>query len=428
MIVHKKWNKWISKTFIALLDQGVFSSANFLLNVLLARWMTEKDFGMYSVSYTVFLLLSVFHNAIILEPASVIGPSRYQQNLGEYIIATSKAHFLVTTPIALLFLATGLVFRVFGLSSEISDVLISLGFSFPIILYLWWFRRACYLQNNPFAAFWTSVSYSVLLCAGIIFLYNTGKVSLMPTYLLFSVVSLLSTLPVTWRQKLQTSSQNISLKKILQDDWNFGKWVMIGGLFYIGAGQIQTFFVAAIAGFEGAAVLRAMSNFFLPMALTVTAVSTLALPILSRDYGNQDYKSLIRKGILMTTLLSGACIAYIIGIAFGIQPLEMILYAGKYADYVRIGLILSFIPFLTALSSGFSLILRSMQKVNTYIYVNASAFFVGIPSAWFFTLWWGVDGAAFSLVLSYVVSTLVTIGIFLKIYLDSRGIYEKFAK
>ena len=37
----KGWMPWVGKGSLAILDQGLFASSNFLVNVLLARWLAR---------------------------------------------------------------------------------------------------------------------------------------------------------------------------------------------------------------------------------------------------------------------------------------------------------------------------------------------------------------------------------------------------
>ncbi len=407
---------WGKQGFIALLDQGLFSTANFLLNIFLANWMIKEEYGIFSVLSTLLLFISGVHNAFILEPASVLGPSRYQTNLTEYIKATSKLHFILTFFLGLLLSVCGLCVLISDSTSKMGWGLIIIGFSVPFILYTWWIRRAHYLLHNPSGALLTSFIYITTLLCSVFILKGLKRVNIYSSLLIWVISSILSVVLIPKRRDRTLNPVNFKIEKLVKENFHFGKWVMTGGILYIGAGQIQTFTLAHVGGFEGVAIFRAMYNFFLPMALTVTAVSTLVMPYLSRDFGKNNKKVLIRKGLGMTVVLSGISLLYIVILALSIETLERVLYSGKYGHYVHIGMILSLVPLFTAISSGFSVMLRSMQMVKTYIIVNSGVFLSGITSAWFFVIWWGVEGAAWSLVLVNFISTLINIGLFLSKY------------
>ena len=41
---------WLKKGSLAVLDQGLFSGANFVVNILLARWLTPEEYGAFAVA------------------------------------------------------------------------------------------------------------------------------------------------------------------------------------------------------------------------------------------------------------------------------------------------------------------------------------------------------------------------------------------
>jgi hypothetical protein len=93
---------WVTKGSLALLDQGLLSSSNFLVAILLARWLTRDQYGAYALAFSIFLLLAGFHNAFLLEPMSVFGPESYSRCLRSYIKKLFGFHFVLTLALSLL--------------------------------------------------------------------------------------------------------------------------------------------------------------------------------------------------------------------------------------------------------------------------------------------------------------------------------------
>ena len=69
---------WFSKGALAVFDQATYSLGNFLLNVLLARWLSSSDYGFFALGFAVLLFFQGLQNALVLEPMSILGPSRYR--------------------------------------------------------------------------------------------------------------------------------------------------------------------------------------------------------------------------------------------------------------------------------------------------------------------------------------------------------------
>src|SRR5512140_1314698 len=66
-------------------DQALSSGANVAINFVLAAWLTEGQYGVFCVGSTMFLIAAGFHNSLILEPVSVLGASRFVQDIHDYL-------------------------------------------------------------------------------------------------------------------------------------------------------------------------------------------------------------------------------------------------------------------------------------------------------------------------------------------------------
>src|SRR5437667_12256097 len=68
----------------AFLDQGLFAASNFFVNVLMARWLPPSQYGVFSVAFSLFLVLGTFHTAFLIEPMMVFGSSKYRVSFPDY--------------------------------------------------------------------------------------------------------------------------------------------------------------------------------------------------------------------------------------------------------------------------------------------------------------------------------------------------------
>ncbi len=75
----------LRKGSIAILDQAMISGSNFAIGILLARWLSPEGYGTYALTFSIFLLLSQIQQALLLEPQSVLGPSRFADQPPQYL-------------------------------------------------------------------------------------------------------------------------------------------------------------------------------------------------------------------------------------------------------------------------------------------------------------------------------------------------------
>src|SRR5829696_8092535 len=76
---------WLEKGFWAVADQGLFATSNFVLNIMLARWLSPQDYGAFAAMFAVFLLVGTIHTGLLTEPMLVFGSARYKDRLSEYL-------------------------------------------------------------------------------------------------------------------------------------------------------------------------------------------------------------------------------------------------------------------------------------------------------------------------------------------------------
>src|SRR3984893_19403337 len=87
-VTKPKWlresSRWIRGGIFAVVDQGLMSGSNFALSILLARWLTPEQYGAYAVALSIFFFVSTVHQALLLEPLSVLGTSEYSVRRRDY--------------------------------------------------------------------------------------------------------------------------------------------------------------------------------------------------------------------------------------------------------------------------------------------------------------------------------------------------------
>ena len=125
--------RWGSKAGFSIADQAIVSGANFALNILLARWLSPTEYGAFAIAFSILLFLSGFHNALILEPMSVIGPSQYREDLARYLGINLWIHGGITFGLSIILVFFGVILNVMGNSRLISS-LFGLSLAVPFIL------------------------------------------------------------------------------------------------------------------------------------------------------------------------------------------------------------------------------------------------------------------------------------------------------
>src|SRR5260370_28321963 len=70
-----------TKGGLAVLDQGLISGSNFLVGILLARWLAPEEYGAYALAFAIFLLLSFVSQSLLFDPMAGFSGSSYRKSI-----------------------------------------------------------------------------------------------------------------------------------------------------------------------------------------------------------------------------------------------------------------------------------------------------------------------------------------------------------
>jgi O-antigen/teichoic acid export membrane protein len=401
---------WGFRSSVAILDQGLTSCSSLVLNLLLARWLPAETYGAFAVAFAGVLFASGFHNVLLLEPMSVIGPTRYADHLLSYFRSNVKVHAALVGTLSALVLLGGVAMALYG-SQQLASAILGGGTALPFLLLLWLVRRMCYVVQRPSVALFASSFSLIVISGGLFALHQRRALTPFTAFLLTGAASLFASLLLLRKLGVVglTSSQGPSPSWILvlRENWNYGRWLVASTTLFSAFSQTQTFLVAGFLGLSAAGVLRAMQMPALVMTQIVSAMGLVALPSMSYDFGLGHFHRIRMKASVTTIILTTIALVYAVVLFVLARRVEHILYGGKYALYSGLIPMFALIPVCTGFAMGYSMALRALQKPHFDLLSNSVAAPVGALSCVVFLHLWGVGGAVASIVLGFATYALV---------------------
>lgn len=402
---------WGLKSALTLVDQGLSSVAGFGVNLMLARWLAPDLYGAFALVFAAFLFISGFYIVLLLDPLSVMGPSRYADRLPLYFRAQIVVHGVLVGVLSLAGLLGGLILWRVTPHSQLVSATFGNAIVLSLLLLLWLARRMCYVMQRPGVAVAGSAAYLLLIVVGLAALRYSGKVSPLSAFLLMGGSSLVATWILFHQLGLRVTSgageERLCWRAVLRENWTYGRWLVGSTVLWSIASQTQMFLVAALLGLGAAGILRAMQLPSLVMTQIVMATGLLIIHAFSYDFGRGRIKELRRKAGLVSLGISGVALAYAVLLMVVSTRLEHILFGGKYAGYAWLMPLLAMIPAANGFSIGYSMALRASQRPHFDLVANGVAAPVGLLSAIVFMHWWGLGGAAASMALGFALQGVV---------------------
>ena len=395
---------WGVKGGLSILDQGLYSGANFVLSVLLARWLLPSHYGIYSIAFAIYLFAYQVHNAVILEPMSVLGPAKMHERLTEYLGNQIKLHFMFSLFAGLSICLIGIIVLAFNQMLGLVLIIMSMALSFILLPLL--MRRGFYIFQRPEFALLGSVIYAMIVGGG---LFAIRKLTTMSVHVAFPLIGFAGFVSGFFliRQMPPQPSDSLPIAATLSDNWSYGKWLLYSSFLIALAAQAQTFVVATLLGLGDAGAFRALQNFIQPMILFFSALSALFLPSMSYDYSKGDVSKLKRKGKYLFALFLLVSVGFEGFLLVFAKTLESALYGGRFASYVGLIPLWGLAPIAAVFTYVYYFLLQSIQHPKAILIGSLGWAATSLILSVVLSLQWGMIGATSSVILGYLVSGII---------------------
>jgi O-antigen/teichoic acid export membrane protein len=393
-----KVTRWVHKGGLALLDQGLISGSNFIISILLARWLTPEFYGAYAVAFGIYVLLQLIYGALILEPMAVFGGAAYRRCLREYCGSMLWVHLGISIAICLIVGASAAVAHSLGWAGGLSGALLGVALASPCLLLLWFARRAFYLEMSPGRAATGSVVYCAFLLGGLFLADQRSLLSPFTAFLLMGVAALVADalLLARLRAELPVGDPAPPLRESWRRHWRYGRWALASCIASWTPTYIFYPLLSTFSGIAQSGELRALMNFFSPLDQTLSALSLLFLPYAARVQAEQGRRGLVTlTRNLMILSVMGAAVYWALVVGFR-GPIFRVLYAGKYTNVAYLLPVLALGSIFWSAGYGPAIALRAIESPASifaaYSTTTLISVIAGIPA----TRAFGLKGAVWA--------------------------------
>ena len=403
--------RWVTKGGFAILDQGLISGSNFLISILLARWLIPAQYGAFSTAFSVFLFLSYVYQSLLSEPQAVFSGSAYRQCLRGYLKALLSIQLVVTVFGLVLLGGSAAIAYGLGKADGFPGALAGVAIASPCILFFWLLRRSYYMNLAPARAAMGAFLYFALVTGGLFVVYKKALISPFSAYLLMAIGALGTGFFLLSQIKKALPPDTCDAPTASQawrKHWEYGRWAL--GVSVVTWIPYYMYYplVSMFSGMAQAGQLRAVMNLSLPLEQSYTALSILFLPYAARvcrEKGIASSGPLVRRITLL--FVAGAVVYWAILIPFKSVAFH-ILYGGKYMElaplipYVALG------TTLWSAAFGPAIMLRAIESPDSIFYARVVAsvlsLVVGVPATWAFGLW----GVVWSVIVANIAAFLIS--------------------
>lgn len=391
----------------ALLDQALVSGTNFLVGILLVRYLGFEQYGQFVLVWMVVQFIVSMQSALIVSPMVSIAPTVPATERGAYYDATLALQAGLTLSVA------GLATIGAFLSDSYRPEWLDVGVIIPLIGCLVFVQLQDYCRRNLFSRLFSHRAFYLdILAYGaqlpLIFLVIRSNPSLqnaLSVILVAMVVSVL--LGYSWMES--KSVPLIDTRQVLHRHWISSKWLLGAAILQWVSGNYFLIVAGAVFGPTMVGAIRAAQNLLGLTHILFQGLENIVPSEASRRYqrlGPAALSSYLSKTVLVMLLVTGT-VATLAALFSG--PLLRIAYGELNPDSIIA--MAWYVPFYTLaavilpLRAG----LRSLEKTRPIFIAQFTCAMFSLLTAHYLINQYGIHGVMGGMLLELVITTTVLV-------------------
>lgn len=235
-----------ARVIFTFADQAVVSGSSFLCGVIVARFTSKEQFGLYGLGMTLVMIAAELQSAIVSTPQTVFGPKyngeRNRQFQGSMLV---KLLLLATVNAALLSIGS-LNAKLLG-KPDLSHVMAALAVGVTA-MHLWTFSRVAFFAHlRPGGALLVDTISCLCQLAALWYLKQNNMLS---AWTAWGVISLMALAPslgflVYWKPKMHFSFAGA--KEDFRITWHQTRWILASSILWVGGMHLYPWVIEVVA-------------------------------------------------------------------------------------------------------------------------------------------------------------------------------------
>jgi O-antigen/teichoic acid export membrane protein len=358
---------------IGLIDQALISASSFGSILIVARSVSVKDFGVFSLILSVLFFTAGIQNALISSPHAVFASPHRGRFFGEFTTAAALFQLLLSGALLLVLFVLAIAL---GTVSELGAQALSLGALACAVSQLQEFcRRVLYAANRQADALTNDLISFGLQPVILAILWLQDQLTLAVAIAVIGLTSAMGALLGAWQIR-GFLIRRFDLPQILQIGlrmWTYGRWLLGGNCASWLSGYVYPIGVASYIGLEATAGLAAIQTLLGPLNIILRFIETTLTPLASRAFHVDHVQGLTR--LLRRTLSYAIPILFVfcLGVYLIGATISGLILGSAYLRYSWLILPLSIGFALNLVNSIGTLGLRAMAASRPIFIANISS-------------------------------------------------------
>jgi O-antigen/teichoic acid export membrane protein len=209
----------------AMIDQAIMSGARFLTAVMVGRFGSDEELGLYSLGFGLLVLIVGVHEAFVTTPYTVFLPRKEQEDHGAYQGFALRTTLQLSAVLSTLLLFAALMARLLPTVPGLLSVIVAVACALPLVLLREFARRLQFAHSRTGMACVLDGLVAVVQLGGLALLMTQRPLSAITAFVLTAVACAVST-AIWWALERSEISHDVTNQK--QDyieHAKFGRWI-----------------------------------------------------------------------------------------------------------------------------------------------------------------------------------------------------------
>jgi len=403
-------------------DQAMVSGSNFILGILLVRWMGLEEYGVFALLWMGVLFALGINHAFVSKPLLSIAPQLEANKKQAYF----KGLHTIQIFVSVLFLLTGIGLYFFAelfFEKNITALIpLTSGIIFCQLLHDY-YRKINFVKNEIVrAVVLDGVLYlGQLVAVGVLIFLE--KIALREVLTCILVANLLSVIIGSWHIGINLTNTNY-IKKLLIRHFHFSKWLLGTSVLQWLSGNYFIIVGASILGTAAIGAIRMVQNIMGLCHVMFLAMENIVPIEAARQY-HLDGEIALRKYLISITWKLGLGFSFILaGVAFFAPQILNLLYGPESIQHAYIVLAYVVLYVFVFLGHPLRFFMRTVEKTQSIFVAYILGTLFSLLSANFLLDEYGMNGLLFGLIFTQVLA-IATYLVFVKGYSKQDNVSKK---
>ena len=302
----------------AVADQALQSLINLLSNILIIRFASKMEYGIYGIGFASLLLMMGLSHALIGLQMTVIAPDKPEEErrayFGSMFVAMAALVGLLVT-LALL----GTVLAGKWIPGEYRSLTMVVALAAPGFLVMQFMRQSHYFFNMAGRVLLFDTVFFILYFGGLISLiyFKVKDFHLWALALNGGIALVIGLAAVLLSARLTIIQSASSAWESLKEAWESGSWAVLGSFMTILQTQGYVYLLAMLVGATAVAEMNAARLFLSPLMVMSTGFSRVMIPRMALLKSDGKLDQAVKLAFKVLMVLGGMLVVYMVVVALG---------------------------------------------------------------------------------------------------------------